>query len=637
MATTSSSSSSNTPTQKKSTNPRFPNWTFDKPCARMEWTPLSKTKLSVDRAVLQDADLVVLGVMVNSAAASPTTTTTSQAKETQDSCSKNHNNQRQRHLLTGFAATIDQGLHGALSELMHEPATEKALQQAVGGTSSILRVVVGGGIAPTAAQQEQQQQQQQQQSSSTSTASTSITKRYALLSLGAAADPKHKNDDKKTKTITNKGFAIGKALASLCRSTPTTLKTIRVCFPSNDLFPDCAQVAFLRDVSTSFYADLYADNRYRTKETVVVQDHVTTVNLIASDGGYLADASAIVHGQHIARGIIMAKDIVNAPHNVLNSESLADTAQRIAHESKNACLTCQILDPAACEALGMGAYLAVARGSETQPQFLHLTYRPPGGNHLVHHNLHGKTGVATKKNRKIGLVGKGLLFDTGGYNVKTQLMELMKFDCGGAAAILGAARAIGQLQPAGVEAHFIVAACENMINQKAFCPSDVVQAANGVTIEIKNTDAEGRLTLADALVYADQHVGCEQILELSTLTGGMMVALGKELAGVFTENDALAEELADISKETQEKTWRMPVVPEYQECLKSSIADVNHLGTRYGGSIHAMLFLQHFVDADKPFAHIDMAGPCWDDKNGVATGYGAKMVTEWITRQGKKE
>ena len=162
----------------------------------------------------------------------------------------------------------------------------------------------------------------------------------------------------------------------------------------------------------------------------------------------------------------------------------------------------------------MGAYLGVARGSETEPQFIHLTYTPPGPIH-----------------KKIAVVGKGLLFDTGGYNIKTQMMEMMKFDCGGAAAVLGAAQAIGSLEPPGVEVHFIVAACENMINDKAMVPSDILTASNGKTIEVMNTDAEGRLTLADALVYADKELGCESIIELSTLTGACMVALGKSEIG----------------------------------------------------------------------------------------------------------
>jgi leucyl aminopeptidase len=303
---------------------------------------------------------------------------------------------------------------------------------------------------------------------------------------------------------------------------------------------------------------------------------------------------------------------VNAPHNVLNSESLADTAQRLA-ENSNGRLTCTILGKDECEKRGMGAYLGVARGSETQPQFIHLTYLPPNG--------------VVKK--KIAVIGKGLLFDTGGYNIKTQMMELMKFDCGGAAAVLGAARAIAEIEPLDTEVHFIVAACENMINGKAMVPSDILTASNGKTIEVLNTDAEGRLTLADALVYADKELGCEEIIELSTLTGACMVALGKDYSGMWTSNDSLAKVLEQSSKVTGEKMWRMPMVAEYKEELESKIADIKNIGGRYGGSITAALFLQEFVDKKKPFAHIDIAGPVWTDKIG-ATGYGAKLICDWV-------
>jgi leucyl aminopeptidase len=175
---------------------------------------------------------------------------------------------------------------------------------------------------------------------------------------------------------------------------------------------------------------------------------------------------------------------------------------------------------------------------------------------------------------------------------------------------------------------------KNMINERAVVPSDVLTASNGKTIEIVNTDAEGRLTLADALVYADKEIGCESIIELSTLTGACMVSLGTKICGVWTDNDDLATELADVSKTTGDKSWRMPLEKDYNDQLKSKIADMTNCGTRYGGAITAALFLQNFVDKKKPFAHIDIAGPVWDDKVG-ATGFGAKMVSEWISRQGE--
>jgi len=183
--------------------------------------------------------------------------------------------------------------------------------------------------------------------------------------------------------------------------------------------------------------------------------------------------------------------------------------------------------------------------------------------------------------KKLGVVGKGLLFDTGGYNIKVAMMELMKFDCGGSAAVLGAAKAIGKLEPENAEIHFIVAACENMVNEKAYVPSDILTASNGVTIEVVNTDAEGRLTMADALVYADKEVGCDSIIELSTLTGACMVSLGKNLCGVWTSDDDLAKDLEEASKVTGDKSWRMPLVKEYNDQLKSKIADITNCGTRY--------------------------------------------------------
>jgi len=173
-----------------------------------------------------------------------------------------------------------------------------------------------------------------------------------------------------------------------------------------------------------------------------------------------------------------------------------------------------------------------------------------------------------------------------------------------------------------------------MISGKAVVPSDILTASNGKTIEVVNTDAEGRLTLADALVYADKEVGCESIIELSTLTGACMISLGKKVCGIWTSNDDLAKDLENASKVTGDKSWRMPLEKEYNDQLKSKIADLTNCGTRWGGSITAALFLNNFVDEKKPFAHIDIAGPVWDDKDG-ATGFGAKLVTDWASKQSK--
>jgi leucyl aminopeptidase len=177
-----------------------------------------------------------------------------------------------------------------------------------------------------------------------------------------------------------------------------------------------------------------------------------------------------------------------------------------------------------------------------------------------------------------------------------------------------------------------VAACENMINERAYVPSDIVTAMNGMTIEIANTDAEGRLTLADALCYADQHVKCDKIIELSTLTGGCIVSLGRGMCGTWTDCDILVQQILDASKKTGDKAWRMPLEKEYNEHMDSMIADIKNLGIRWGGAIHAALFLTNFVDSKKPFAHLDIAGPAWNEKMG-ATGFGVKLLYKWLIQQ----
>ena len=324
--------------------------------------------------------------------------------------------------------------------------------------------------------------------------------------------------------VESTGYALGKAIASRCieEASPQVEKAA-LYIPSkmflNEVF---------RDFTSAFYSSLYVDNRFRgtltsIKKVKIPAEHLKSLSIeyyLESDTAATLDKEShdflqnYDEGLAISKGVILARDIVNAPHNIMNSLALAHVAKRICDESGGS-LTCKILGEEECEARGMGAYLGVARASETPPQFIHITYKPV--------QKEGDTTSPTK----VGIVGKGLLFDTGGYNIKTAMMELMKFDCGGAAAVLGAAQTVGALKPPGVECHFVVAACENMINDKGIVPSDVLVASNGVSIEVLNTDAEGRLTLADALVYCDKELGCEKIIELSTLTGACMVALGK--------------------------------------------------------------------------------------------------------------
>lgn len=314
-------------------------------------------------------------------------------------------------------------------------------------------------------------------------------------------------------------------------------------------------------------------------------------------------------------GVILAKQLVNAPPNVLIPSVMADEAAAIAAAYTDV-MTCQILEKEECEKLGMGAYLGVSAASTNPPKFIHLRYSPQGT-------------VSTK----LAIVGKGLTFDSGGYNIKTGpgcMIELMKFDMGGAAAVLGCAKAIAAIKPAGVEVNFIVAACENMISGGGMRPGDILTASNGKTIEVNNTDAEGRLTLADALVYASK-LKVDKIVDLATLTGACIIALGNDIGGMFTPFDELAEELTIASKRGGEKLWRMPMEDSYWEMMKSNIADMVNTGGRAGGSITASLFLKHFVDENIPWAHLDIAGPVWKDKMG-GTGFAVATLVEWVVK-----
>ncbi|MDD1467776.1 leucyl aminopeptidase, partial [Dolichospermum sp. ST_sed5] len=354
---------------------------------------------------------------------------------------------------------------------------------------------------------------------------------------------------------------------------------------------------------------LYQDNRFKSE----IEDKnppIETIDLL----GLAGQEAAITRANQIVAGVILARQLVAAPANSVTSITMAETAQAIAHEHG---LELEILDQEECEKLGMGAFLGVAQASDLPPKFIHLIYKP-----------------ATTPRRKLAIIGKGVTFDSGGLNIKGagSGIETMKMDMGGAAATLGAAKAIGQLKP-DVEVHFISAVTENMISGKAMHPGDILTASNGKTIEVNNTDAEGRLTLADALVYADK-LGVDAIVDLATLTGACVVALGEDIAGLFTPDDAVASQLQTAADSTGEKIWRMPMEDKYFEGLKSGIADMKNTGPRYGGSITAALFLKQFVK-DTPWAHLDIAGPVWAEKengyNGAgATGFGVRTLVSWV-------
>ncbi|MBW4634221.1 MAG: leucyl aminopeptidase [Iphinoe sp. HA4291-MV1] len=354
---------------------------------------------------------------------------------------------------------------------------------------------------------------------------------------------------------------------------------------------------------------LYQDNRFKS-EPEDKGPQVEQVDLLGLGG----QETAISRANQIASGVFLARQLVAAPANSVTPITMAETAATIASEHG---LQIEILEQEDCEKLGMGAFLGVAKASDLPPKFIHLTYKPEG----------------TPK-RKLAIIGKGLTFDSGGLNIKGagSGIETMKIDMGGAAATLGAAKAIGQLKP-DVEVHFISAVTENMISGRAMHPGDILTASNGKTIEVNNTDAEGRLTLADALVFAEK-LGVDAIVDLATLTGACIIALGDDIAGLLSPNDALAQQLEKAAESSGEKIWRLPMEEKYFEGLKSGIADMKNTGPRPGGSITAALFLKQFVK-ETPWAHLDVAGPVWKDKedgyNGSgATGFGVRTLVNWV-------
>jgi leucyl aminopeptidase len=382
-------------------------------------------------------------------------------------------------------------------------------------------------------------------------------------------------------------------------------KTLGISLPVWNNHPAATAQAIAEGVQLA----LFQDNRFKSepedKGSVVEQ-----VDLLGLSG----QDEAITRADQICSGVILARELVAAPANAVNPVTMAETAQVIATEHG---LAVEILEREDCEKLGMGAFLGVAQASELPPKFIHLTYKPEG----------------TPK-RKLAIIGKGLTFDSGGLNIKGagSGIETMKMDMGGAAATLGAAKAIAQLKP-DVEVHFISAVTENMISGRAMHPGDILKASNGKTIEVNNTDAEGRLTLADALVFAEK-LGVDAIVDLATLTGACIIALGDDIAGLFSPDDALATQLENAAAAAGEKVWRLPMEEKYFEGLKSAIADMKNTGPRAGGSITAALFLKQYVK-ETPWAHIDVAGPVWTDKeNGYnsagATGYGVRTLVNWV-------
>jgi len=311
---------------------------------------------------------------------------------------------------------------------------------------------------------------------------------------------------------------------------------------------------------------------------------------------------AAKQGNALANGMDLTRDLGNLPPNVCTPTYLANTAKKLAKDWK---LKVEVLGQKQCEALKMGSFLAVAKGSVEPPQFIVLQY-------------HGGAAKAAP----VVLVGKGITFDTGGISLKPgDAMDEMKYDMCGAGSVLGTLRAVAEM---GLKLNVvgIIPTCENMPAGNALKPGDIITSMSGTTIEVLNTDAEGRLILCDALTYAERFKPAA-VVDIATLTGACIIALGHHNSGLFSKDDALAGELLDAAKEAMDPAWRLPLDDEYQDLLKSNFADVANIGGRPAGSVTAACFLARFTDA-YPWAHLDIAGTAW--KSGAAKGATGRPV-----------
>ncbi len=325
-------------------------------------------------------------------------------------------------------------------------------------------------------------------------------------------------------------------------------------------------------------------------------------------------ATVLAHAQALNEGILFAKELANLPPNLCTPVHMAEQAQALAAQIDG--VECEILDEQQMDELGMGALLAVARGSANRPRMIVLHWRGGGDGE-----------------KPYVLVGKGITFDTGGISLKPGPgMEEMKYDMCGAATVLGAFNAVARAR-LPINLSVIAAAVENMPDGASYRPGDVLTSMSGKTIEVLNTDAEGRLILCDALTYAQKTLQPQVLIDCATLTGACVVALGKHPHGLFSADDALAQELLDAGTATLDRAWRMPLWSDYQEQLDSVVADFSNLGGKWAGAITAACFLWRFTEGQR-WAHMDIAGTAWDEgRKGLATGRPVPLLVEYLSRQ----
>jgi leucyl aminopeptidase len=338
----------------------------------------------------------------------------------------------------------------------------------------------------------------------------------------------------------------------------------------------------------------YRFDRYRS-EPRPGRRHLRSVQIAAGDAATREVADGLFLGEVNAAATNFARDLVNEPAGVLTPQKMVEIAREAASEAK---IGFKVLEPEEMRRLGMGGILGVSQGSHNPPRLIHLEYRPED-----------------KPARKVALAGKGLTFDSGGLSLKTsEGMETMKCDMAGAAAVLATLRALPALAPR-VEVVGLMGMAENMPGGGAMRPGDILKIMNGKTVEVRNTDAEGRLVLADVLSYAGTFKDLDEAIDLATLTGACVVALGPMAAGVMGNDRDLVDDILRAAARAGEPMWPLPLYTEYLEHIRSDVADIKNTGIRWGGSITAALFLREFIRPGLRWAHLDIAGPAFGDKD----------------------
>ena len=354
-------------------------------------------------------------------------------------------------------------------------------------------------------------------------------------------------------------------------------------------------------------------DRYRTRIKEKQKATLTTVTIVGAGQG--AEERYATRYAAVVEGVALTRELVTEPANIIYPESFVE---RVTESVKGLGLEIQVLDRAAMEKLGMGALLGVSQGSVREPRMLVMKWNG------------GKAGEAP-----VALIGKGVTFDTGGISIKpAQNMEAMKWDMGGAGAVAGAMKAIaGRKAKANVVG--VCGLVENMPDGNAQRPGDVVTTMSGQTVEVINTDAEGRLVLCDAMTWTQRTFKPKSMIDLATLTGAMVITLGHEYAGIFSNDEKLAGQLIKAADESGDKLWRQPLGDAYDRLIDSPIADMKNVGPREAGSITAAQFLLRYVEDGTPWAHLDIAGVAWADKASAtaekgATGYGVRLLDKFI-------